>query len=104
MTDKIRLNIFFPPEFIPIVKAGMDILTETQKDHFRFFLNKIPHPYSMGNEIQFRFEEYKQLKLLLKEIIEKFIPYLEQEKYVLRIPVSPIEFLTINGYGDQKNL
>ena len=99
MTNKKRLQIFFPKQFARTIKEGQQILLTTQKEHNRFFLNKIPLPYSIGNEIEFRFCQYKELKKLIIEIINEFIPESERDKYLVLIPQSPIEILHKNGYG-----
>lgn len=104
MTEKKRLQIFYPKDFVKIIKSGQQTLLVTQKEHKRFFLNKIPTPISIGNEIEFRFQQYKELKELLIKIINDFIPERDRERYLALIPQSPIEILCKNGYGTRDNI
>ncbi len=101
MTDKIRKAIYFPPEFIPLIVKGQLIFKRTQHQSFRFFLNKIPVPYSIGSEIQFRFIEYRKLKDLVMDLINNFVPELMRNEYLILIPLSPLETLQNNGQGIQ---
>ena len=99
MTTKKRLQIFFPPDFVKIIKNGQNLFILTQKEHDRFFRNKIPRPYSMGNEIEFRFLKYQELKEDFKEVIYKYVPEAKRQFYLAHLPESPMEILKNNGVG-----
>ncbi len=68
-------------------------------------INAIPHPYSIGNEIQARWENYLNLITLTKLLIKDFVPSNEQEKYYVLIPYTPYHKIFIQvGELDYHNV
>ncbi len=104
MTDKKQLRIFFPVDFLVVIKDGQKILQKHQKEFDRFFLSIIPRPYSIGNEIAFRFIQYEKIKQSYEKTINKFVPDIDKQLIMCQLPKSPIEVLLQNGYRAYKNI
>lgn len=87
------------PEFLPVLKKAQEFFKTHQTEFMRYWRTKIPMPYSMGNELEFRFWQYDIQKKLLTKIILEYVPADKQKELLESLPKSPIEELSKNGEG-----
>ncbi len=90
---KVKL-VSFPKDFTDEI----DRISEVLKPYMR------KTHYSAGNEIQFRYEQFKPMQDLLRQLIKDFIPLELQKKYLDLIPQSQVDFLLLHPAMDYENL
>jgi hypothetical protein len=95
---KGRKLISFTNTFCKEIDLLNKLLKDSQLERKKYLFYEIPYPYSVGNELEFRYNNFEQLQYLLKEIINDYVPDEIKERYLKRISVSPIDILIKNLY------
>lgn len=89
---KIGLKIYLHPDFFNELDKITNFLFRAQPERKILFKRLIPYPYSMGDELEFRFKEFITITNLCLELIET-LPEEKQDQYLERLHESPLIIL-----------
>lgn len=69
------------------------VLRSTQYGRSGFLNLKVPYPFSVGDELEYRYEQYSILKTLIKQLLQTYVPIQERSVFLQYIDKSPMEDL-----------
>jgi len=89
-------HILLTKEFSEELEYLSKVLLQTQKERRGILNLQIPFPYSVGDELEFRYKEFTRLSLLCHIIINQYVPEAERMKYRHELLLSPLQILIQN--------
>ena len=94
--EKKPTNILLTSDFQLELKFLNKLLLKTQGQRRGILNLKIPYPFSVGDELEFRYKKFNEQLIFCKELIHEFIPIDQQKVYLNKLEYSPIQLLMQN--------
>lgn len=88
-SKKKKKQIYLTEMFYNQLEDITKLLFETQPER-KILKRLIPYPYSAGDEIEFRYNAYDDMRLICFEIINQ-LPYKKRLELINKIPDSPLQ-------------